>query len=227
MLLRGNGLLVFKTDSTVQPTFQRCFLLNCSFSKWLCNCSVLKCHGNEWHKTQQPIITNPSFSSRLKAKTNSGGSLTVLTLKKPSLVWVLFARVETQPNCLLNISSSLEVLNISSSNLRRSLLYSCVNLSACSRALSSCSFRGPSRGLFPEQSEDKPKKFLGEPHCALKIILVHQRCCLLSCVKDCCYWSPTANSITLLTSLLLKHCNSWTFLDIHLIFPIISHEFPF
>ncbi|PWA27845.1 hypothetical protein CCH79_00000545, partial [Gambusia affinis] len=67
----------------------------------------------------------------------------------PSLV--LFARADTQPNCLLSMSRREEVLNTRSSNLFRRELYCCVKRSAIASASSSSSFSGPSRGLFPEQ----------------------------------------------------------------------------
>lgn len=66
---------------------------------------------------------------------------------------VLLARDDTQPNWLLSMSRREEVLSICSSNLDRRLLYICVKRSAMAKASSSSSFRGPSRGLFPEQSE--------------------------------------------------------------------------
>lgn len=83
---------------------------------------------------------------------------TALTRKRPSLV--LLARVDTQPNCLLNMSRMEEVLNSCSSILCRRLVYCCVKRSAVARASSSSSFSGPSRGFFPSQSADR--KSVGE-----------------------------------------------------------------
>lgn len=80
--------------------------------------------------------------------------LTACIWKNPSSFAVWFARDDTQPNCLLNMSSRLDVLNICSSNRLIRLLYSWVNLSALARAFSSSAFRGPSRGRRPEQSEE-------------------------------------------------------------------------